>query len=59
MNNKEGKKPDPSGLRADGTKFRYTVVLRGIKFLNAVLITLPFAVAYKKDGVKHHFLDEY
>ena len=46
MNNKEGKKPDPSGLRADGTKFRYTVVLRGIKFLNAVLITLPFAAAW-------------
>ena len=46
MNNENGKKPGTSHLRADGTKFRYTVALRLLKLLNAVLITLPFAVAW-------------
>ena len=46
MNNADRKKPNTHILRADGTKFSYTVVLRAIKLLNVFLITLPFAAAW-------------
>ena len=53
MGEKKGRKLQAKELRTDGAKLSYTLVLRAIKLLNALLMTLPFLVAWYVYYNKH------
>ena len=46
MREEKGRKLQTKELRTDGAKLSYTFALRAVKVLNAVLMTLPFLVAW-------------